>query len=440
MSELIILITITVLKLDKELRSKNITGIVVAALCLVLWSMHSNNPYGYPAIILTVLMLINRFFNSEHTLINLQTIGIVSIITLATVNWSIPIIALCYLIGVIEEKNTGKLKQALLLFVSILALNATVPYGHVAFAISIFSIIFLINGVWREKYNEGLIWISVLCVNLIVSSYHFHLLALSVCALLASVFCIGIWVSDRERQCWQRLLQVFCIIIAASSISFGIMGFWAGTIAIVALVTLLGSDANENEIIKLPYPAMSTFILLPIGPLMFLLVNGKLGVELALGLVIAFSAAVSSWRWISQLEKRLSDISIGYLRLTYAIVLLSFMAIGSLYFLAENKVGLVSYLAMAFVILVLFSVMRADSKILSLGARKVLDLRLNQIKMTSRDEQAICIRSNLSGVITNTVRAGWIMAEEVLNYSAKIYPVIALIAIIGVIAAGILDG
>tara|TARA_R110000868_G_scaffold55424_2_gene172280 strand:+ start:36265 stop:37587 length:1323 start_codon:yes stop_codon:yes gene_type:complete len=440
MSELIIIIAIITLRLDRDLKHKHLTGLAVTILSIGLWSIHAQYPHSYLAIVLATSMMANRYWNFKHPLVNLQTMGIMSIVTLTSANWSVPIVSICFLIGLLGDKSTGNLKQVTLLILSALALNTMVPYGHVAFVVSIVTTLFLANCIWREKLNEGLVWVSVLCVNLIVSGYNVKTLALSVCAVLAVAITVGMWASDRDGHSWKRLAQIFCVVIAVSSIHFGLIGFWAGVIAMASLITILDKENEEQEIIKLPYPAMSTFILLPVGPMMFLLVNGKSGQDLALGLVVAFSAAVSSWKWISQLEKKASDIKIGYLKLAHSIVLLGFMVMGSIFFMAEGKMGLVSYLTMAFAILILFSVMKIDDKLLKLSGRKFIDLRMNQHKLIQRRSISYNVKGNLAGTVTNTVRASWVLLEEILEYSAKIYPVIALVAIIGVIAAGILDG
>ena len=442
MSESIILGLLIALRIDKDLTYKSITASLITLAVISLWLLQSEFIYSYMAITLSIVALANRILKNEHKLINIPNVTILSLLSLCAANWSIPIVTVSVLLGISSDKSPTLLKNIVLIVASAFALNITTDYKIVSVILCFMGVVFSGFDLNEKKYSSSILWIGVVTANILVSDYSIDLFLLLLCTLMSLFYSVAIWVSDREEINWQRLLQIFVIIILATGVQFGLMGLWAALLVGVSLTTLLSTDTDYGTVTKVPYTAMSAFVLLPVGPIMFLLVNGKAGLPLVLGLVISMAISVCVWRWIGQREKRVGDIELGYLKITHAVLLLSFMVIGCLKFMAENKVGLISYLAMSFIILILFSLMGLDQKFIKLPGRKTIDLKLNRSisNRADRNESDLVLALSVNRVAEGIVRAGFILATDILSYLKRIYPVVALILIMAVIVAGIIDG
>lgn len=377
MIEALSVLALFITTLEEKKVPKYVIEVISLLSTLLLWWGYYPGIALYAGVALTVMVGCFDLMGEKIDL-RLKFLPLLVLLTTIPVS-SLPILSVAILIlnRELRGQYTG-LVSTLLILVSFLATSNQVQHVHLSIVLVFLSAFMALTHFWRNLFSVGVLWSILACRYsvFVPESLRNGLIALLLIPTLVVI--IALWSDDTLESLWRNLKKSGGIAIIVATMSFGEFGLWGMLLAWLALEKFLqlSTDSGKSDNLKVPWMAAAGLFLIPISPIMLFVSSGKAGLEL---LVLAFFGLLLSlglWRWIKFAEKHEPDLGLGRQRLIAFFFYVLAIVIGCLFNLKAPLTALFVALGLSTVIIVLFTVLGGDDKLLSRGERSTIKLRL----------------------------------------------------------------
>lgn len=440
MIEASLLLTVLLQQLNMDLKKNLMMGIVLSTLSVLLWINYLPQSVSYIGIFITAWLLINKIRGSQTSFVQLDYILPLTLLAIVQPNWSALFLVVLLNFLPREKESVSPVITVLLLSLSVLSFSFVEQYSAIASVLVVVSSFYAVNNIFKKKISHGLIWGVVIYRNFIYLPDSLSVIV-SIYILAPTLLLLTrIWCEDRRANIWQMLHQLCAVALIVAGIQFGEIGFWSLTLCFISFFCIISHEKDESKkLITLPFTATSTLLLIPVSPLMLCMVNGKEGAALAFGLVTSTIVCAGLWRWIGLSEKIFNDIKLNTEKIVAVCIIVAISTLGCIFFFSGSKDGLLAYLTMALILLLAFTVLGLDKKILQNKKRTNLQLLLMENTKPTSASWRWSLRLDVLPNFNQLGGALIIVLDDLTSFIRRSYAVIALTLIASLFILGAIN-